>query len=130
MIAEHQQVAPKSPVCFLVRAMIFSTAGWERRRNVGKRRFVVRLTLLGIGTGAILAASTVFSRWRSGTPSDGLLSGSNLILLVSAAMTPLVLFSVAALEWRILEARYALELSKVGRSPSRVPANALPEGGA
>lgn len=126
MIADHQHVAQKSPAPFLVRAMIFSTSGWERRRRVGQRRFVARMTLLGIVSGAILAATTVFSSWRSGASFDDLLRGSSLVLLVVAVMTPLVLFSVASLEWRILEARYTLELAKEGRSPSRFPADALP----
>lgn len=124
MIANNQPFAESSPTPFLVRAMLFDTSGWERRRSVGERRFVRRLTLLGIVSGIIVVTSTLFSAWRAGETLNGLLSGSNLILLVSGTLTPLVLFSVAALEWRLLEARYTLELAKEGRSPSRLPADA------
>ena len=102
----------------LVRYMLFNRTAWERQRQRGWRSWQRHMTGVGFFALGIVLLSFVLRVVGTDAPLSVLLSDDTSILLMLGLLSPLALRSIAGLEWRLLEARYAWELAREGQSPS------------
>jgi hypothetical protein len=101
--------------------MLFNRTAWERQRQRGWRSWRRYHTLVGLFALGIVLLSMALRAVGIGAPLSVLLSDGTTILLVLGVLSPVALRSIAGLEWRLIEARYAWELAREGQSPSPTP---------
>ena len=79
------------------------------------------MTRVGFFALGIVLLSFVLRVLGAEGPLSVLRGDDTAILLVLGLLAPVALRSIAGLEWRLLEARYAWELARERQSPSPTP---------
>jgi hypothetical protein len=97
----------------LLNLMLFDAEGWARRRRGGRDAFIRRMTRSGWLALALVLLSLVMRARHQGVPITDLLDAPTSVLVAFCVILPIMLRLLAPLEWRLLETRYAQEITKL-----------------